>query len=161
MSAPRRLLVLAEGRSGDPHYGKTGRGVIRYRDDAGNTWTFPLTLEGLTPVQNGHNGWIDLRDAAGKTHIGRRDARGDDGVAGAVVRVARERDRVVDAWLRFVAVLVELRQLEQLLFPIHPLLPVRDHAARALRLVEEPPDVRQRVQDRQIVRIGIARVGPS
>ncbi len=33
MSAPRRLLVLAEGRSGDPHYGKTGRGVIRYRPD--------------------------------------------------------------------------------------------------------------------------------
>jgi uncharacterized NAD-dependent epimerase/dehydratase family protein len=27
---PRRLLVLAEGRSGDPHFGKTARGVIRY-----------------------------------------------------------------------------------------------------------------------------------
>jgi uncharacterized NAD-dependent epimerase/dehydratase family protein len=26
----KRYLVLAEGRSGDPHYGKTGRGVIRY-----------------------------------------------------------------------------------------------------------------------------------
>jgi uncharacterized NAD-dependent epimerase/dehydratase family protein len=26
----RRLLVLAEGRSGDPHFGKTARGVIRY-----------------------------------------------------------------------------------------------------------------------------------
>ena len=30
----RRLLILAEGRSGDPHYGKTARGVIRYRPDA-------------------------------------------------------------------------------------------------------------------------------
>ena len=30
MSRPRRLLVLAEGRSGDPHYGKTARGVVRY-----------------------------------------------------------------------------------------------------------------------------------
>ena len=30
MSRPRRLLVLAEGRSSDPHYGKTARGVIRY-----------------------------------------------------------------------------------------------------------------------------------
>ncbi|HET7127542.1 MAG TPA: DUF1611 domain-containing protein [Gaiellaceae bacterium] len=30
MSRPRRLLVLAEGRSGDPHFGKTARGVIRY-----------------------------------------------------------------------------------------------------------------------------------
>jgi uncharacterized NAD-dependent epimerase/dehydratase family protein len=29
----RRLLILAEGRSGDPHYGKTGRGVIRYRPE--------------------------------------------------------------------------------------------------------------------------------
>jgi uncharacterized NAD-dependent epimerase/dehydratase family protein len=27
---PRRLLVLAEGRSDDPHFGKTARGVIRY-----------------------------------------------------------------------------------------------------------------------------------
>jgi uncharacterized NAD-dependent epimerase/dehydratase family protein len=28
---PRRLLILAEGRSRDPHFGKTARGVIRYR----------------------------------------------------------------------------------------------------------------------------------
>jgi uncharacterized NAD-dependent epimerase/dehydratase family protein len=27
------LLVLAEGRSGDPHFGKTARGVMRYRPD--------------------------------------------------------------------------------------------------------------------------------
>ena len=33
MSSPRRLLVLAEGHSQDPHYGKTARGVIRYRPD--------------------------------------------------------------------------------------------------------------------------------
>jgi uncharacterized NAD-dependent epimerase/dehydratase family protein len=32
-SRPRRLVILAEGRSGDPHYGKTGRGVIRYRPE--------------------------------------------------------------------------------------------------------------------------------
>lgn len=30
----RRLLVLAEGRSDDPHFGKTARGVIRYRPDS-------------------------------------------------------------------------------------------------------------------------------
>ena len=30
-SAERRLLILAEGYSGDPHYGKTMRGVLRYR----------------------------------------------------------------------------------------------------------------------------------
>jgi uncharacterized NAD-dependent epimerase/dehydratase family protein len=30
---PRRLLILAEGRSDDPHYGKTARGVLRYRPD--------------------------------------------------------------------------------------------------------------------------------
>ena len=29
----RRILILAEGFSGDPHYGKTMRGVIRYRRD--------------------------------------------------------------------------------------------------------------------------------
>ena len=29
----RRLLILAEGRSGDPHYGKTARGVMRYRPE--------------------------------------------------------------------------------------------------------------------------------
>ena len=27
----KRLLILAEGHSGDPHYGKTARGVLRYR----------------------------------------------------------------------------------------------------------------------------------
>ena len=32
-SAPRRLLILAEGFSGDPHYGKTMRGVLRYRGE--------------------------------------------------------------------------------------------------------------------------------
>ncbi len=29
--AARRILILAEGFSGDPHYGKTMRGVLRYR----------------------------------------------------------------------------------------------------------------------------------
>ena len=33
MSKPRRLLILAEGRSADPHHGKTARGVIRYRPE--------------------------------------------------------------------------------------------------------------------------------
>ena len=32
-SRPRRLLLLAEGRSADPHSGKTARGVLRYRPD--------------------------------------------------------------------------------------------------------------------------------
>ena len=27
----KRYLILAEGRSADPHYGKTMRGVVRYR----------------------------------------------------------------------------------------------------------------------------------
>ncbi|HEY7398483.1 MAG TPA: DUF1611 domain-containing protein [Gaiellaceae bacterium] len=31
MSRRRRLLLLAEGRSADPHYGKTAHGVLRYR----------------------------------------------------------------------------------------------------------------------------------
>ena len=31
--AAKRYLILAEGRSGDPHYGKTARGVIRYAPD--------------------------------------------------------------------------------------------------------------------------------
>ena len=30
MESEKRYLVLAEGKSGDPHYGKTARGVIRY-----------------------------------------------------------------------------------------------------------------------------------
>src|SRR5262245_13660809 len=32
-SRERRLLILAEGRSGDPHFGKTARGVMRYRPE--------------------------------------------------------------------------------------------------------------------------------
>jgi uncharacterized NAD-dependent epimerase/dehydratase family protein len=31
VSRPRKLLILAEGRSSDPHHGKTARGVMRYR----------------------------------------------------------------------------------------------------------------------------------
>jgi uncharacterized NAD-dependent epimerase/dehydratase family protein len=30
---PRRILILAEGRSADPHFGKTARGVMRYRPE--------------------------------------------------------------------------------------------------------------------------------
>jgi uncharacterized NAD-dependent epimerase/dehydratase family protein len=33
VSRPRRLLILAEGYSDDPHFGKTARGVIRYRPE--------------------------------------------------------------------------------------------------------------------------------
>jgi uncharacterized NAD-dependent epimerase/dehydratase family protein len=33
MSRPRRLLILGEGFSHDPHYGKTMRGIIRYGRD--------------------------------------------------------------------------------------------------------------------------------
>jgi uncharacterized NAD-dependent epimerase/dehydratase family protein len=32
-SRPRRLLILAEGHSDDPHFGKTARGVLRYRPE--------------------------------------------------------------------------------------------------------------------------------
>ncbi|WKX09791.1 LamG-like jellyroll fold domain-containing protein [Streptomyces sp. NL15-2K] len=41
--------------------------VVLDSADADNSWTFPLTLEGLTPVQHTENGWIDLRDPAGET----------------------------------------------------------------------------------------------
>ncbi|WP_405525514.1 LamG domain-containing protein [Streptomyces canus] len=40
--------------------------VVLNSADADNTWTFPLTLKGLTPVQH-ENGWTDLRDSTGKT----------------------------------------------------------------------------------------------
>jgi uncharacterized NAD-dependent epimerase/dehydratase family protein len=33
LARARRLLILAEGRSGDPHFGKTARGVMRYRPE--------------------------------------------------------------------------------------------------------------------------------
>jgi uncharacterized NAD-dependent epimerase/dehydratase family protein len=33
VSAQRRILILAEGKSGDAHFGKTARGVMRYRPD--------------------------------------------------------------------------------------------------------------------------------
>jgi D-glutamate N-acetyltransferase len=33
VSRQRRVLILAEGRSADPHYGKTARGVLRYRPE--------------------------------------------------------------------------------------------------------------------------------
>jgi uncharacterized NAD-dependent epimerase/dehydratase family protein len=33
VSRPRKLLLLVEGHSGDPHHGKTARGVMRYRPE--------------------------------------------------------------------------------------------------------------------------------
>src|SRR3954464_13815690 len=33
VSRERRLLLLAEGHSADPHFGKTARGVLRYRPE--------------------------------------------------------------------------------------------------------------------------------
>ena len=33
MASGKKYLVLAEGKSGDPHYGKTMRGVVRYAAD--------------------------------------------------------------------------------------------------------------------------------
>ncbi|MER5474053.1 LamG-like jellyroll fold domain-containing protein [Streptomyces sp. NPDC002685] len=40
--------------------------IVLRSADAGNTWTFPLDLKGLTPVQT-KSGSIDLRDASGRT----------------------------------------------------------------------------------------------
>ncbi|MFE2301571.1 LamG-like jellyroll fold domain-containing protein [Streptomyces sp. NPDC059445] len=40
--------------------------IVLHDADAGNTWTFPLKLKGLTPVQT-KSGSIDLRNSAGKT----------------------------------------------------------------------------------------------
>ncbi|GKQ33691.1 LamG-like jellyroll fold domain-containing protein [Streptomyces sp. A012304] len=41
--------------------------VVLDSADAGTSWTFPLTLQGLTPVQDPGTGWIDLIDASGKS----------------------------------------------------------------------------------------------
>ena len=50
----KRYLVLAEGRSGDPHYGKTARGVIRYAPDPTvavlDTTRAGATMEGIPVV---------------------------------------------------------------------------------------------------------------
>ncbi|MEU6773346.1 LamG-like jellyroll fold domain-containing protein [Streptomyces sp. NPDC046759] len=40
--------------------------VVLRSATADNAWTFPLDLKGLTPVQH-DDGWIDLRNASGKT----------------------------------------------------------------------------------------------
>ncbi|MER6978251.1 LamG-like jellyroll fold domain-containing protein, partial [Streptomyces carpinensis] len=40
--------------------------VVLHSADAGDSWTFPLSLKGLTPVRHG-DGWIDLRDGSGRT----------------------------------------------------------------------------------------------
>ena len=35
MASGKKYLVLAEGRSGDEHYGKTMRGIVHYAPDPG------------------------------------------------------------------------------------------------------------------------------
>ena len=62
MSA-RRLLILAEGNSADAHFGKTARGVIRYRPEE-------VELEisddgrGLVDGRNGGHGLVGMRERA-------------------------------------------------------------------------------------------------
>ena len=82
-SAARRLLILAEGFSGDPHYGKTMRGVLRYRPD-----DVVVILDSTR---------------AGETHdgvpiVGTVDEALAYGPTGALVGVATQGGRFPPAW---------------------------------------------------------------
>jgi uncharacterized NAD-dependent epimerase/dehydratase family protein len=83
MSRPRRILILGEGFSHDPHYGKTMRGIIRYGPD-------PV----VAVLDSGR---------AGETHEGIpivgtvEDARAFDPTV-AVVGVATQGGRFPPAW---------------------------------------------------------------
>lgn len=57
---PQTDLVLAPSTTG------VKESVVLHSAQAGNAWTFPLALHGLTPVQLA-DGSIDLRDAAGRS----------------------------------------------------------------------------------------------
>ncbi|NUS09891.1 MAG: Teneurin-1 [Streptomyces sp.] len=57
---PQTDLVLAPSATG------LKESVVLHSARAANSWTFPLSLHGLTPVQS-KDGSIDLRDAAGRT----------------------------------------------------------------------------------------------
>src|SRR5579863_7464555 len=60
VSGERRLLILAEGYSADPHYGKTARGVIRYRPEQVvailDSQRVGETHEGIPVVENIQDG---------------------------------------------------------------------------------------------------------
>ncbi|HSC50015.1 MAG TPA: DUF1611 domain-containing protein [Gaiellaceae bacterium] len=79
----KRYLILAEGRSGDPHYGKTARGILRYAPDPSvavlDSTRAGETLEGVPVVAT-----VDEAMAHGPTT--------------AVVGVATQGGRFPPAW---------------------------------------------------------------
>ena len=88
MSRPRRLLILAEGFSGDPHYGKTGRGVMRYR---GDDVVGLVDSERAGQTEGGFPVFANIEDALSA------------GPTTALVGVARQGGRFPPAWRALIA----------------------------------------------------------
>ncbi|MGZ4335080.1 MAG: DUF1611 domain-containing protein [Gaiellaceae bacterium] len=80
---PRRLLILAEGRSDDPHFGKTARGVIRYRPQ-----DVVAVLDSESDATE-HQGFPLVRTVADAVHYGPTTA---------LVGVATQGGRFPPAW---------------------------------------------------------------
>jgi D-glutamate N-acetyltransferase len=83
MSPPRRILILGEGFSHDPHYGKTMRGIIRYGPD-------PV----VAIVDSGRAG----EEHEGIPIVGRVQDALEYGPTVAVVGVATQGGRFPPAW---------------------------------------------------------------
>ena len=98
-SMQKRYLVLAEGRSGDPHYGKTARGVIRYAPEKVvavlDSQRAGETLRGLSDRRQRRGGAAARADdrARRRRHVGRPVpagvARAPEGAACAPASTSR------------------------------------------------------------------------
>ena len=93
MSRRKRYLILAEGFSGDPHYGKTMRGVLRYRRDD--------VVAILDSTRAGRDGGR----RADRRHASRRRSR--FGPTTALVGVATQGGRFPPAWRELLRSCVE------------------------------------------------------
>ena len=78
MSAQRRILILAEGNSGDAHFGKTARGVMRYRPEEVVALLGEAIAAGMD-VENGLHEFIEadpeLAPLAAEQGVALRDLR--------------------------------------------------------------------------------------
>jgi uncharacterized NAD-dependent epimerase/dehydratase family protein len=130
LAAGERTLILAEGFSADPHYGKTMRGVLRYRRD---------------DVVAIHASARAGESAAGVPVVGDVEAAAAFGPEVAIVGVATQGGRFPPAWREILRECIAAglsieNGLHQRLSDDPELRPLADAAGVELRDLRMPPD---------------------
>jgi len=129
LAAGERTLILAEGFSADPHYGKTMRGVLRYRAED------VVAILDSTRQDDDHGGVPVVRDVESALELA---------PTVALVGVATQGGRFPPAWRELLRSCIEHglsieNGLHQLLADDPELRSLADHAGVELRDLRRPP----------------------